>query len=72
MNDIFKPYGAVPNAVQMNHYKLEKKAFFHFGINTFTGREWGDGTESEADFNPIGCDARQWVAVRESNAQALQ
>ncbi len=34
--DIFKPYGAVPSQRQMAHYHFEKKAFFHFGINTFT------------------------------------
>ena len=61
MKDFLKPYGAVPNAVQMAHLKMEKKAFFHFGINTFTNAEWGDGTETERDFNPVGCDPRQWV-----------
>ena len=55
------PYGAIPNANQMEHYKIEKKAFFHFGINTFTNLEWGDGTEAERDFNPVGCDCRQWI-----------
>ena len=59
--DFLKPYGAVPSARQMAHYKIEKKAFFHFGVNTFTSLEWGDGTEKESFFNPVGCDCRQWI-----------
>ena len=30
-------------------------------MNTFTSLEWGDGTEKESFFNPIGCDCRQWI-----------
>ena len=35
--------------------------FVHFGVNTFTGREWGDGTESPSIFSPAALDARQWA-----------
>ena len=54
-------YGNVPNKRQMEWYRREKTIFFHFGMNTFTGREWGDGTESPSLFNPTELDARQWV-----------
>lgn len=37
--------------------------FVHFGMNTFTGREWGDGTESPQRFAPKNVDPRQWARV---------
>lgn len=56
-----KAYGNVPNKRQMEWYRREKTIFFHFGMNTFTGKEWGDGTESPSLFNPTELDVRQWV-----------
>ena len=55
------PYGAVPNERQMEWYGRERTIFFHFGMNTFTGREWGDGTESPSAFNPSELCVEQWV-----------
>ena len=44
------PFGAVPSERQLAHYEM-KKAFFHFGVNTFTDAEWGNGSELEKAFD---------------------
>ena len=46
----------VPTPQQLEWQQMELTAFLHFGINTFTEREWGDGKENPTDF-----DAEQWV-----------
>ncbi len=58
---IRKAANVVPSDRQLNWQALELTAFIHFGINTFTNKEWGDGTEDPQIFNPAKLDARQWV-----------
>ena len=56
-----EPFGATPSKRQLNHFKMSKKAFIHFGINTFSNKEWGDGKEDKEIFNPTNADVRGWI-----------
>lgn len=56
----------VPSAAQVEWQTQEMVAFLHFGMNTFTNKEQGDGTDSPALFNPTAFDARQWVTALRS------
>jgi alpha-L-fucosidase len=57
------PIGPIPNARQIEWYHREIIAFFHFGMNTFTDDNEGDGTASPERFNPTALDCNQWTAV---------
>jgi alpha-L-fucosidase len=58
-----EPYGAIPTPQQVEWQKMEMNMFVHFGPNTFTGREWGLGTEAEDIFNPTALDCNQWAST---------
>ncbi len=51
----------VPSPRQLSLQRMEFYAFVHFTVNTFTDREWGDGTEDPSVFNPVSLNADQWV-----------
>lgn len=51
----------VPTRNQLEWQQMELTAFLHYGINTYTNREWGDGKESPELFNPTAFDADQIV-----------
>jgi alpha-L-fucosidase len=61
-----------PTGAQLAWQRDELAIFIHFGVNTFTNREWGDGKEDPAIFAPSRLDARQWArAARAGGARAM-
>jgi len=61
-----------PTAAQLAWQRDELALFLHFGVNTFTDREWGDGREDPAIFAPAGLDARAWAkTARAAGFRAL-
>jgi alpha-L-fucosidase len=61
-----------PTPSQLLWQHDELAMFVHFGVNTFTDREWGDGRESPAMFNPESLDTRQWArAARAAGFRAM-
>jgi len=61
-----------PSKRQVEFQKLEFYAFVHFTVNTFTGKEWGDGTENPEIFSPDQFDAVQWVtAIKDAGMKGL-
>ncbi len=57
------PYGVLPAARQLRWSELGFYNFLHFTVNTFTDKEWGEGDEDPAIFNPTAFDAEAICAV---------
>ncbi len=58
-----KAANVVPSSRQLAWQELELTAFACFSMNTFSDKEWGDGKEDPALFNPTEFDAGQWAKV---------
>lgn len=67
-----KPYGPIPSARQLAWHQLEFYGFLHFGINTFTDKEWGYGDEDPNLFSPTEFNPKQWAHIaKEAGMKAL-
>jgi len=61
-----------PTRAQLEWQRDELAMFLHFGVNTFTDREWGGGREDPAIFAPTALDAKQWArAARNAGFRSM-
>ena len=58
-----EPFGPITTARQLRWHEMGMYAFCHFGVDTFTGAEWGSGAEKPEIFNPTQFDADQIVGA---------
>ncbi|AIY02717.1 hypothetical protein ART_3118 [Arthrobacter sp. PAMC 25486] len=54
-------HSVIPTPAQLAWQRDALGVFFHYGLNTFHGKEWSDGTLPAESFNPGALDAEQWV-----------
>lgn len=57
--DLYLSY--VPTKAQKRAQRENFNIFFHYGLNTFTGKEWGDGKADPSLFNPSEQNTDQWI-----------
>ncbi len=63
MSEIDRYISVVPTENQIMIEKLGFYCFVHFGLNTFTGKEWGDGKTPPSVFAPTELNTDQWCEV---------
>ena len=69
---IEKAADVVPTANQLAALDREFIAFIHFGPNTFTGKEWGNGFESSETFALETLDTDQWCkAIKDAGMKMV-
>lgn len=71
-DEVNRLISVVPSELQLKFHKLGYYSFIHYGMNTFTHREWGTGKEDPKTFSPKKVDTDQWVRVlKESGSKMI-
>lgn len=61
------PVHPVPHPRQIKWMRTEFYAFYHYGMDTFTGLEWGNGDEDESTYAPLQKpNPYQWLKAAKS------
>ena len=58
-----EPVFPVPSRQQVEWQRMERYAFIHYGLNTYTDAEWGYGNAAASLLAPDSLDCRQWARV---------
>lgn len=70
--EIERYLAVLPNERQLRIQQMGFYAFFHFGMNTMTDKEWGDGKDAPSLFNPAQLDTDQWCrCVKEAGMKGV-
>lgn len=65
-DEVERYISVVPTPNQIAHSEKPFYAFIHFGMNTATGREWGNATETVDDFTITKIKPAQWIKAIKS------
>jgi alpha-L-fucosidase len=57
----------LPTKQQLQWHEMEFYLFVHFGPNTFTDKEWGEGDEPVDIFNPSNLNCDQWCRIAKAS-----
>ena len=68
---IQKAIRILPTANQYAYKKMEYTCFVHFGVNTFSRKEWGNGFEDSKIFNLKNLDTDQWCRTAKEAGMKL-
>lgn len=68
---IRKAAHVIPTPNQLEYKKLEFTCFVHFGPNTFTRMEWGNGKEDPKIFDLKNLDTDQWCRIMKAAGMKL-
>ena len=71
-NEVDRYLAVTPGVRQKILQRENFNVFFHYGLNTFTGKEWGDGKVDPKVFDPEKQDTDQWVrTAKEAGAYGV-
>ena len=69
-DEVKRLISVVPSDRQLKYLEMEYYNFIHFGINTFTRKQWGTGDEDPSLFNPTQLNTDQWCEIMKNSGSS--